>query len=661
MNPQRLGLFLVLGLAASSSCAAPERSADTMRFLSKSKPEEARLMADVAWLAHDDREGRRSGTPGEHASGDYIAKRFAELGLQPAGENGTWFQEFEVSLPARDGGKSSLIAHLSTGPVLIDGGDSIVPLFCSEGEPVVGRAWWVGYGIVNAEQDWNSYSGANLEGGIAVIVRGTPPEDVRPKWDKDGEAAVTKGHGWGNSGSIFHKVMTAKRHGAGGVLLIQHPDEAGEPLLDFDPSQIGEAGIPCAMITSEVAEQLIAGYAKQVRGIRREREKRGGVRFCGSGPKSLLVYPQLFPAPWALRESGLEPRVTVLTDGQEPRDLYPALTLELRSDVIRETASARNVLARRTGAIPGRTVVIGAHYDHLGHGGEGSLAPGEQGAIHTGDDDNASGVACVLELARVLSENWIPDGDVVFALWSGEELGLLGSEHFMRNPTIDLDDVRANINLDMVGRAGDGNLQVLGAGTSPSFAAWMEPAAEYADLDLEVSLSGQGNGGSDHHSFLRREIPALHLFSGTHADYHKPSDDTDKVEASGMRRVVLLCLDLTTRLHHKPWIRFSEVAEAQAASDRKRTSGARFGSVPSYIPDERGLVLDGTSPGGPAEAAGLLGGDILTEVGSIPIGTIHDFVFALQTYKPGDVVRVRYLRDGELEETRVTLTSNQTE
>ena len=128
-----------------------------------------------------------------------------------------------------------------------------------------------------------------------------------------------------------------------------------------------------------------------------------------------------------------------------------------------------------------------------------------------------------------------------------------------------------------------------------------------------------------------------------------------------MRRVVLLCLDLTTRIHQRPWIAFSEVAEERKAVERKRTSGSRFGSVPSYLPDERGLVLDGTSPGGPAEAAGLLGGDILTEVGSVTIGTIHDFVYALQLYKPGDVVRVRFLRDGQLEETRVTLTSNQVE
>lgn len=625
-----------------------------MEFLASVSPDTTALRADVVWLAADEREGRRAGTAGERAAAEYIANRFDELGLEPAGENGTYFQEFEVSLPARDGGQSSLTVMREAGPVLVNTSNDLVPLFCSDGERVSGRAWFCDYGITNEEKHWDSYKEVNLSGGIAVIVRGTPPESALPELPEEPveeEEGVKKGRGWGNSGSIFHKIMLAKRNGAAGVVLVQHPDKSGEPLLAFDAAQMGRAGIPCAMLSAAATERLFKGYSDRVRAM-----DRGELKFVSANAGAQTSVAFQVPAR-PLPETGLSTVVVESGSTKEP----VGVQLELRADVIRENAIARNVLARRLGALPDRTVVIGAHFDHLGHGGEGSLAPDAQGQIHNGADDNASGTACVLELARLLSDEFVPDGDVVFALWSGEELGLIGSEHFMRNPTFVLDEVHANINLDMVGRCDDGQLAVLGAGTSPVFEGWMASAGVFADLQLGVSLSGQGDGGSDHQSFLRREIPALHLFSGTHSDYHKPSDDSDKVEIDGMRRVVLLCLEFVTRMHAESELAFKKVDTEKEGSGRRRTSGARFGSVPSYLPDDRGLVLDGTSPGGPAEAAGLLGGDILTEVGSIEIKTIHDFVFALQTYKPGDVVRVRFLRDGELEETRVTLTSNQTE
>ena len=652
MTIRTLRLFGSLGLLVTLACQVPTRRADTLTFLDSARPNVLSLKEDVVWLAADERQGRRAGTSGEKAAAEYIARRFERLGLEPAGENGTYFQEFEVSLPARDGGGSSLVVHQEGGPLLVDAQEAIVPLFCSEGGPVTGTAWFCGYGIVNEMMGWDDYGGQDLAGGIAFIVRGTPPDDVIGKHPEAmEEEGVTKGHGWGNSGSIFHKVMTAKRHGAAGVVLVQHPEDSSEPLLRFDASQTGRAGIPCAMITSDTMSLMAGNYVGYLDLSDSVGDRQA--HYDESDPIKLVVNISAH----VIAQVGLQPYLVV--EGVKPNS--SPITVELRADVVRESAPARNVLARRTGALPDRTVVIGAHYDHLGHGGEGSLAPNEYGEIHNGADDNASGTACVLELARLLSGEWIPDGDVVFALWSGEELGLLGSEHFMRNPTFDLAEMHANINLDMVGRCDDGELTVLGAGTSPRFEGWMAGAGVYADLKLGVSLSPRGDGGSDHQSFLRREIPALHLFSGTHPDYHKPSDDAEKVEIDGMRRVVLLCLEFVTRMHQESELAFTEVDEEAQEPIHRRSSGARFGSVPSYAPDDRGLVLEGTSPRGPAEAAGLLGGDILTQVGAIGIGTIHDFVYALQAYKPGDVVKVRFLRDGEEQETRVTLTSNQIE
>ena len=409
--------------------------------------------------------------------------------------------------------------------------------------------------------------------------------------------------------------MEAKRRGAVAVLIAVHPDQEEEPLLAFDAGRTAEANVPALMIKGTVTEALVPGYAGLV------------------------------------AELDLGHRVD--------RDDVPARHARVQADVLRETGTAHNVLARLPGRRAERTLVVGAHFDHLGRGGPGSLARDSVGEIHNGADDNASGTAVVLEIARCLAAGPRPDGDVVFALWSAEELGLLGSEYWAEHPTVALADVRANLNLDMVGRADDGAVQVLGAGTSAELAAWLEEAGPRAGLELQVSLSGQGVGGSDHQTFLKREIPALHFFSGVHVDYHKPSDDADKFEADGARRVASLVLDLVTHMQAVPVLAYV----APPPSDAAPRGGfrTRFGSVPEYSYQGEGLLLAGTSAGGPAERAGLLKGDILQAIDDLELEGIGDFMYALNAHKPGDVVLVRYLRDGEEREVLVTLESNQVE
>jgi hypothetical protein len=212
----------------------------------------------------------------------------------------------------------------------------------------------------------------------------------------------------------------------------------------------------------------------------------------------------------------------------------------------------------------------------------------------------------------------------------------------------------------MVGRAESGKLSVLGAGSAREFAALLERAGEHAGLELQVSLSGQGVGGSDHQTFLKREIPALHFFSGLHADYHRPSDDHERFEAEGAARVARLVLDLAdalARAGELAWVPPPKDAPS-AAPGGFRT---RFGSIPDYAFDGPGMRLDGTSPGGPAEKAGLLRGDVILAVGDAAIEGVGDFMHVLNTHKPGDVVLVRFLRDGAEESCRVTLESSQVE
>jgi hypothetical protein len=353
---------------------------------------------------------------------------------------------------------------------------------------------------------------------------------------------------------------------------------------------------------------------------------------------------------------GYDALVAGLDAGELPALEGAPRALTVAADVVRARGEALNVLGRLAGRERSRTVVVGAHYDHLGHGGDGSLAPDLQGEVHNGADDNASGTAVVLEMARLLGAGPPPEGDVVFALWSGEELGLLGSEHWARQPTTALEDVVCNLNLDMVGRAGDGVLTVLGAGTADPLAAWLEEAGAAAQLELRINRSGQGIGGSDHQTFLKREIPAVHLFSGLHEDYHKPSDDLERFEVEGARRVVVLGLELLRRIQSVEALAWVEPATDEAdAPQRSAGWSVRFGSVPDYAYEGKGLLLSGTSGGSPAEKAGLLKGDVVVQVGEVEVENIYDFMHALQIYKPGDVVLTKYVRDGEEREVRITL------
>lgn len=608
---------LLVLLATLGACAAPTSAVRAPDALA---PEASRLAQDVRWLAADAREGRRAGTSGEAEAARWIAQRMEALGLEPAGSEG-YFQGFEVPLPPRDGGGSSLEVSVSDMRLVSEPGE-LVPLFCSAGGKVEGPLVFAGYGIADADLGRDDFAGLNLSESIAVIVRGTPPDSLLPAAAAAGagEAPVNP-HGaaqpakasWGGAGAIFYKVMEAKRRGAKAVIVAQHPARE-EALLAFHEGGGAEAKIPAFNASAALLERVLPGYAERV--------------------------------------AKLDAGEALLPPGE-------TRSARIHADVTRARGPARNVLGRLRGTDSSRVLVIGAHFDHLGHGGSGSLAPGEQGQIHNGADDNASGTAAVLEVARCLAAGPKPPCDVVFALWSGEELGLLGSEHWARTPSFALDSVIANLNLDMVGRAESGKLSILGAGSAREFSGIVALAAPRAGLEPEVSLSGQGVGGSDHQTFLKREIPALHFFTGLHPDYHRPSDDYERFEPAGTAQVTALVLDLVDDLGKAElaWV-------PPAKSDAQPTPGGfktRFGSIPDYAFDGTGMRLDGTSPGGPAEKAGLLRGDVIVAVGDTKIDALGDFMHALNSHKPGDVVTVRFLRDGAEETCQVTLESSQVE
>jgi len=302
--------------------------------------------------------------------------------------------------------------------------------------------------------------------------------------------------------------------------------------------------------------------------------------------------------------------------------------------------------------------VIGAHYDHLGLGDEHSLAPSQIGQIHPGADDNASGTAGVIELARWFAQQPLPKRGILFLTFAGEELGLLGSEWYVEHPILPLQDAVAMINMDMIGRIRDGKVYLGGTGTGSTFARLLEDVKPPVALHLDLTEK-TGYGSSDHTSFTTKQVPVLFFFSGLHGDYHKPSDTADKIDAPDAAVLLDYVADVTSYLEKadgRP--QFVRVAEPVQTSSGGGGSGygPAFGSIPDFNEPPKGVRFADVRDGTPAAKAGLKAGDILIEFDGKEIGNLYDFTYALRAHKPGDLVLVRVLRGGQTIEAKVLLT-----
>lgn len=322
--------------------------------------------------------------------------------------------------------------------------------------------------------------------------------------------------------------------------------------------------------------------------------------------------------------------------------------------------TGRNVIGILPGTDRGADeyVVVGAHFDHLGFGGVGSLEPDTR-AIHNGADDNASGVAAMLRVAERLAVGPRPRRPTVFMAFTGEEDGLLGSAHWTANPTVPLANVVAMINMDMVGRLRDNGLVVYGVGTADGWEALVDPLA--AELGIErMSKIPDGYGASDQTSFYLEGIPVLHLFTNTHSDYHRPSDDWDRIDVAGIADVAEMVASLTRSVGDAD--RMAVIpnvgrAPGVAAADSDSPGyGAYLGTIPDFSPVEYGVLLGGVREGGPADRAGLRKGDIIVHMGEVVVDDLYALTDALRRYRPGDTVVIEYLRDGRRQSTEATLT-----
>lgn len=340
------------------------------------------------------------------------------------------------------------------------------------------------------------------------------------------------------------------------------------------------------------------------------------------------------------REAGLEPAT--------PGGYLQAVPLVSAVNPHAPGGEGVNVIGVLPGSNPslaGQAIVIGAHFDHLGRGPFGSLAPDRAGEIHNGADDNASGVAALVLVARRLAAGPRPGRTVVFVAFTGEELGLIGSSYYVGHPAVSMDSTVAMLNMDMVGRLGHDRLIVYGIGTSPQ---WPDLVAD-ADRGSGLELAEQeaGFGPSDHTSFYGRGVPVLHFFTNLHADYHRPTDDWQKIDFPGITRVAALVAGIASRVAERPErIAVIEGVGARPEAGEGEGYGAYLGTVPDFTFTERGVRLGGVTGGSPADRAGLRSGDVMVGFGDMEIADLYALTAALRAHRPGDTVDITVLRDG---------------
>jgi hypothetical protein len=490
--------------------------------------------------------------------------------------------------------------------------DDFVPVVFSNTADISAPLVFAGYGISAPELHYDDYQGIDVNGKIAIVLRHEPQEsDAKSPFD---------GTNFTRHASFINKAINAKQHGAKAVIFItdlNHADEQVGPATRTEESD--DLGIPAVHAKRETLMNLFKTAGKDVAAIQKK------------------IDADLKPESFELPDS----RARVATE------------------IVRTRKPVRNVVAGLTGSdstLSKEWVVVGAHYDHLGLGDRNSLAPSQIGQIHHGADDNASGTAGVLELARLAAKNKSEfKRSLLFITFAGEELGLLGSSNYVNHPTIPLDHVMGMINMDMIGRVNNDRLFVGGVGTSPSFKPWLEDFNKSAHLQLDYSDSGYA--ASDHMSFNAKKIPVLFFFSGLHTDYHKPSDTFDKINANGAVKVLsLVYLTTDTMANNDARLQYTEVQPPQApAAGSGGGYGPYFGSVPDFRDDLKGVLFADVTNNSPAAKAGLKQGDLMVEFNGKPIQNLYDFTYALRSANVGDTVPVVVKRNGQDLKVNVTL------
>ena len=555
---------------------------------------------DIRTLSSDTMEGRGLGTKGITLAANYIEAQLKDAKLQPAFGK-SYRQKFPVKMGVALGANNK-IEGLSS--------EDWTPLGFSSPGSFSGKVAFVGYGIDAPPLNYREYEGIDLKGKVALMLRYEPQErDDQSPFD---------GRRPSRWSALRYKALQARERGAVAIVFVTGPqqDEAKDklPALTNDGPE-SPAGLPVIQVKTSVATKWIdlAAFQTDV-------------------------------------DKDLKPRSRVLD-----------ATLKGTVDVKANYADGENL----AGILPGRgrlaneVIVIGAHYDHLGYGGHGSMKPNEH-AIHNGADDNASGTSAVLVAAKRLTELLKDAKDrrtIVAALFSAEEVGLGGSSYFVDHPPLPLANVKAMINLDMVGAMHDDKLIALGSESAPEWKPLLDRTA--SELKIDLAASGDGYGPSDQTSFYAHQIPVIHFFTGTHERYHTPDDDADAINFSGAEKVAEMTARVAAALARgEVTPAYARASTAPAMEGDSRGYGAYLGTIPDFsamASDTGGVKLSDVRSGGPADKAGIKGGDTIVEMGGMRIDNLYDMTYALQDHKPGETIDVVVLRDSKRTTLRATL------
>jgi hypothetical protein len=565
---------------------------------------ESDLRAHVQYLASDELEGRHAGTEGNRKAAAYIADHFRRYGLEPLGDNGSYFQKFTFVSAVRMGpGNALTTKRFATPDIFLAPDRDFRPLGFSTDGKVTGPVVFAGYGITATEKSYDDYAGIDVTGAVVLVLR-HGPDGTDPHSD------------FARFTSLRNKARTARDHGAAGIIIVPGPaDEPDDELikLAYDQS-FASSGIMAVSMTRGAADRILAPLAQSVR--------------------SLQDSINQTRTPRSFRLDGVE--------------------MTLQSDVQEVIDTTANVVGLLRGGRPEEAVVIGAHFDHLGYGGvgSGSLEP-DAHAIHNGADDNASGSAGLLELVEYMSADRARRGrSIVFVAFSAEEVGTLGSQHYVNAPPVPLSSTIAMLNMDMIGRVKDNTLQVHGLGTAAIWPDMVRAANTSGDGAEPFTLKEveDGVGPSDHAQFYGKDVPVLFFFTGTHEDYHKPSDDADKLTYGDEERVVKMVGRIAAAVAEKPERPVFQKTKSAGpmASGDGRGFRVTLGVIPDYAWSGEGMRVDGIRSEGPAEKAGMKAGDVVVGLAGKKVMNIYDYMGVLGELKSGDEVVVRVRRGEEV-------------
>lgn len=504
----------------------------------------AELANHVKYLASDQLEGRKAGSKGAEAAAQYIANEFKTYGLKPIGDEGTYFQSFEIVVAITLGPNNTFAFTAAGKKSAAEVDKGFRPLGFSSSESFEGSLVFVGYGISDTAKRYDDYAGLDVSGKVVMVLRNAPPSDSTRNLNQHA--------------SLRYKASKARELGAKGLVVVTGPEDSDTDdliKLTYDNST-GNAGILAVNVTRKVADELLKATATTVKDLQKEINK-------NRAPRSFSL---------------------------------PGVSVHVALDLKEIRQKTRNVIGMLEGSDPelkNQVIVIGAHYDHLGMGGEGSgsLKP-DTVAIHHGADDNASGTAGLLELAQAFAnEKEALKRSIVFISFTGEEMGLLGSGYYVNHAILPLARTVSMINMDMIGRLRNRTLIVQGVGTSPGFEAIANKHNK--DSAFALRLNKDGFGPSDQSSFYAKHIPVFFFFTDTHPDYHLPSDTYDKINYQGMEKIVRYVEEIAHDLDQTSERPQYVSVESPRPATTGRSSTVTMGTIPDFGEQVQGAKIRG--------------------------------------------------------------------